>query len=532
MSIVRLKNKRNGVTYVYESIGYWDKEKQQARNNRTCIGKMNEESKEIIYNKRYLERQELEKAKRRGSVVSMEHQRHFYGATALFDKISCKLGLLDDLEACFGERAKQILSLAYYLILEDRSPMSRFERWSRTHTHPHGVGIPSQRISELFASIDEDSKQRFFSLWSDRRVETEYLAYDTTSISSYSQMIKQVKYGFNKDHDPLAQINLALLMGEKTRLPVAYRKLSGNIADVKTINKLLSDLQYLKIKKVKLVMDRGFYSQANINALYSRHYKFLIAVKNSLKLVKEKLDAVRTSMITHANYNIEHALYCQSFTTEWDYIEIKSRNKETIKEKRRLYLHIYYNEQRATDEKMKFHKQLSLLEEELLEAKHTSKHEKLYEKYFTVTQTPVRGIKVIAKEDAIKEKEKRFGYFILISNDFKDGIEAIRTYRSKDIVEKAYHDLKHRLNMRRTSVSSEESLEGKLFVQFIALIYISYIKQKMDEKKLFKKYTLQSALDELDIIESFIQPGKKRLLGEVTRKQQELFEAMDVGGIS
>ncbi|NLD04683.1 MAG: hypothetical protein GX672_02135 [Synergistaceae bacterium] len=34
MSLVYLKNKQNGVTYVYESTGYWDKEKKQARNNR------------------------------------------------------------------------------------------------------------------------------------------------------------------------------------------------------------------------------------------------------------------------------------------------------------------------------------------------------------------------------------------------------------------------------------------------------------------------------------------------------------------
>ncbi len=100
------------------------------------------------------------------------------------------------------------------------------------------------------------------------------------------------------------------------------------------------------------------------------------------------------------------------------------------------------------------------------------------------------------------------------------------------MIEKAYDDLKNRLNFRRTSVSSEESLEGKLFVQFIALICLSYIKQKMDEKGLFKHYTLQGLLNELDIIECFTQPGKKPVVGEVTRKQQELFAMMDVEGIS
>lgn len=60
MSIVRLKNKNNGVTYVYESTSYWDKEKAQARNSRVCIGKLDDESGEIIYNRRYLERQKNE----------------------------------------------------------------------------------------------------------------------------------------------------------------------------------------------------------------------------------------------------------------------------------------------------------------------------------------------------------------------------------------------------------------------------------------------------------------------------------------
>jgi hypothetical protein len=57
MSIVHLKNKKNGVTYVYESTAYWDKEKGQARNNRICIGKLNPDSGEVIYNRRFKERQ-------------------------------------------------------------------------------------------------------------------------------------------------------------------------------------------------------------------------------------------------------------------------------------------------------------------------------------------------------------------------------------------------------------------------------------------------------------------------------------------
>lgn len=48
MSIVKLKDKKSGVTYVYESESYWDKEKKQPRNKRTLIGKLDEVTGEII----------------------------------------------------------------------------------------------------------------------------------------------------------------------------------------------------------------------------------------------------------------------------------------------------------------------------------------------------------------------------------------------------------------------------------------------------------------------------------------------------
>ena len=77
-------------------------------------------------------------------------------------------------------------------------------------------------------------------------------------------------------------------------------------------------------------------------------------------------------------------------------------------------------------------------------------------------------------------------------------------------------------------VSSDAALDGKLFVQFIALILISYIRKHMIDKKLFGKYTLQGLLDELDIIECFKQPGKDHYIGEILTKQRDIYCAMDV----
>lgn len=49
---VNVLNKSTGVTYVYESLSYWDKDKQQARNKRICIGKLDPYSGKFIPSKR------------------------------------------------------------------------------------------------------------------------------------------------------------------------------------------------------------------------------------------------------------------------------------------------------------------------------------------------------------------------------------------------------------------------------------------------------------------------------------------------
>lgn len=527
MSLVYLYNKKNGITYVYESTGYWDKEKKQARNDRICIGKLDPVTGEIVPSKKRMA-QNASLPTKRGPVPSLEYKRRFYGATFLFDAIGDKLGITDDLKQCFPNSYNQILSIAYYLIMEDRNPMSRFPKWALTHTHPYGKDIPSQRSSELLSVISEDDKQSFFKLQAKRRLEEEFLAYDTTSISSYSKSLKQVKYGMNKDHDPLPQINLALIFGETSRLPVYYRKLPGNIPDVKTVTNMLTDIDFLNLNKVKLVMDRGFYSEANINELYRKHYKFLIAAKTSLKFVKKKLDEVRGTMVSRPHYSSKFGIYYDSFLMDWDYSESKKRSGEVIKDTRRLYLHLYYNDQKATDDKIAFNKLLDRLEEELTSGKRNPEHEKLYAKYFDIKETPVRGISLTPRQEPIAETEKNYGYFALISNGVKDPLDALVIYRSKDMIEKAFGNLKERLNMRRTSVSSEENLDGKLFIQFVALIFLSYIKKAMSDNDLFKNLTMQELLDELDIIERFDLPGHRHHIGEITKKQLYLYECLGV----
>ena len=261
--------------------------------------------------------------------------------------------------------------------------------------------------------------------------------------------------------------------------------------------------------------------------LMRQHHKFLIGAKLGLKIVKSVLDEVRGStMIDWSHYDEETGLYTMTFTKEWNYKEIKPRKGETLEDKRRIYVHLYYNDQRCADERLTFAKKLTRLEQELLTGERNPAHEASYEQYFVVKETPKRGITVKPKQDAIDEAQRNFGYFALMTNGVKDPQEAVRIYRFKDTVEKSFGNLKDRLAMRRMSVSSEEHFEAKLFIQFIALIYLAYIKKGMENAKLFKNYTLQELLDELDVIEYYQQPGREHHLSEISKRQAGLYQQL------
>jgi transposase len=532
MAIVNQFDKRSGKTYVYESVSYWDKEKQQPRAKRKLIGKRDPQTGEIVptdgRGKRRLEKLEVAHAVKPGPVPITIMNRRFYGGTYLLDEIGKNLGLTEDLKRCFPSTHKQILSIAYYLILESDSPLFRFEKWSTLHKHPHDKDIPSQRSSELFSGISEEQRSQFMKFQERRRADDEYWAYDTTSLSSYSQTLRQVQYGKNKEDDKLPQINLALVFGEKSGLPFYYRKLAGNIPDVSTVKNLLADFRVLGFDKVKLVMDRGFYSQTNINGLFKERLKFIVAVQTGVSWVREAIDTVYDTHRSFENLDEQHELYAQTVLTTWNYRQERPYKKDVIAETRRVYLHVFFNPEKYVEDETSFDRKLISMRREILSDKRVPEHERFYEKYFEVKDTPVRGVQVVVKDEIVRKTKRYYGYFALLSNEKMDAMTALQLYRNKDIVEKAFGNLKDRLNLRRLLVSSEKSLDGKLFVGFIALIYLAYIKKRMHEAGMFRDYTMQTLLDQLDVIECFENPGNELRVGEILSKQRLIYDALGI----
>ena len=532
MGIVTQTDKRSGITYAYETTYRWDKEKKQSRAKRICVGKVDQQTGEIVPTRGRARKGESKNPDqlpvKRGPKTFVATRHLYYGATYLLEAFADQIGLTTDLKACFPDIYTKLLSVAFYLILEDNNPLYRFEKWNLTHRHPYGKDIASPRSSELFAAITDDQIANFLRLQAKRRVEEEYWAYDSTSISSYSESLLQAQWGKNKENDKLPQINLLLVFGEKSGLPFYYRKLAGNIPDSKTVKHLLEDLDILGFGKTKFVMDRGFYSEANINGLYKDHVKFLVGAKLSLSFIKKNLDRVYDDIRMFNNYDEGLSTYGYTVTADWDYTQDRPYKGDTIKDKRRIYIHYYYSIERGADEEQAFDKKIATLHRELLSGNTVEAHATAYSKYFVVKETPRRGRQVTFKDDVIKAARRNIGYFALITNEKMDAFTALHLYRMKDVVEKAFGNLKDRLNMRRLLAKSEKNLDGKIFNEFIALILISHLDHKMKEANLYKMYTMQQLLDTLDVIECFEDKSHALRLGELLNKQVAIYEALGV----
>lgn len=139
MSIVTQTDKRTGITYAYDTTYYWDKEKRQSRSKRICVGKIDPETGDIVPTRGRAKKGSKSasgKPAKTGPKPFVETRHLYYGATYLLNEFANELGLASDLRQCFPETYKQLLSVAFYLILEDNNPLYRFEKW---HLHPEAV---------------------------------------------------------------------------------------------------------------------------------------------------------------------------------------------------------------------------------------------------------------------------------------------------------------------------------------------------------------------------------------------------------
>ena len=121
------------------------------------------------------------------------------------------------------------------------------------------------------------------------------------------------------------------------------------------------------------------------------------------------------------------------------------------------------------------------------------------------------------------------GFQAILTNSIKDPVKTLQVYRDKDKVEKCFDDLKNQLDMKRLRMHNSETVDGRLFIQFLSLIYVSALRKELRESKLIEKYSVRELLREMETLVEIKYSGKYgRVLTEITKPQKKVFKALKI----
>ena len=448
--------------------------------------------------------------------------RRKVGMMDIIDHIGKVSGIDDAIYAATDRgTAQKILSLARYLLATNGQSLPGITTWQLTHPIPYEDGLSEDIYHDLFETIgrDESLIQSFFQARLSSLKSKALLAYDSTTVSTYSGRISESRYGFNKAHDGLETVKLLSLYSIETRQPIAFAKQPGNQPDVITIENALKQLQALGVNTAEIVTDNGYDSEKNLAELLHAHFDFITLIKTSIKWVKKELDSRvdefhTTSSACPFDINTHGitVMRMQEFSRARKYGSTKKGLSEGDEEtfRRRIYLHLYFNPLRRVEQDTAFDKDIFELkaliedgasEEDLSDSALEKARKFLHIRYYGSKRT------VTFNEKAIAAQKKYHGYFSLVSNCEKDPFECLRKYRKRETIEFFFESGKQRADGSRTRVWSSECLMGRMLVQFVALCYYEHLSEQLRQMK----QALTSEIADPDKEKAEIQNNKKLL---------------------
>lgn len=394
------------------------------------------------------------------------------------------------------------------------------------YNHPlstEGMKVYSDsKISSFLRDIKRDDSIGFQNDWNGKRDHREkiYISYDSTNKHCQAGDIEIAEHGHEKDKQNKPICNYSAAYDRNNRLPLFYEAYPGSISDVSQLLFMLEKAVAYGYKNAGFILDRGYFSEANIRFMDKNGYDFIIMVKGCKDIVNKLVLENRGTFEDEWTYSIP-------------YYEVNGKTVESelfASDEKKRYFHIYYSDYRKAKERARLNSDIREQKEYLESIKGTSaKIDSRYTEYFDLIYYH-EGKKeqvlqfVREKQDVISRAFKHCGYFCIITSSKMSAADALDLYKSRDASEKLFRGDKSYLGERSMRTYHDEPAQAKIFIEFVALIVRNKIytclKDRMKELQKKKNYmTVPAALKELDKIEIIHQTdGVYRLDHAVTAK--------------
>lgn len=383
------------------------------------------------------------------------------------DKISNDLGLKDISN-------EYVLALVYSQLLEKRS-VNKLADWLRFTEIPDVLDIDEISIKKLYESLSEIEEKEFQELNSNMvNIFKKYEDFSKAAVidvtdtyfEGSSQKIKTRK-GKEGKVKKLLQIGLGVTFNHG--FPILQKQYQGNLSQINILKDMVLTLKDLGLDSI--IVDRGMVTPESIENLEKQQYKIIAGLKKSQKLKENFISLINRDNI----YTLPN--------------RVKLKNTEV------------------------FIQTFKYLKGELVV---------IYNPEYEVLKKAIN----FSKD---KESDFSIGYSLIYHNTKYPAKDIVEKYFDKDIVERAFKQMKGILNLRPIRVWLKDHVEGHVRICYLAYAILSLMNYKL--KKL--NISANEALDNLKQgyrVELFdtINKHSWSLTVELEPKQRKILKALGV----
>lgn len=413
----------------------------------------------------------------------------------LYWVVAKDIGLLDDLSLVWGEHtANAILSIAFHWMHTAHNAAYLYESWSPGKLLPLTDNIPAKEMTEFFDSLLSIAgwRKTFFQARVARLPENEMLSFDATEIATDAQEISYAQYGKGKEGGYQKQVGLIVLMGHRSKMPVLFRVLPGNITDVSTVSDMLFRFDEITDKKrvFAAVLDRGYCSLDNIARFIDQKSRVIIATKTNIQWVRDGMEAVLPHLwMAHSRIK-NKSCWGHSVPIKKAFSDGKTR---------KFWLQVYRSDSKSHIENENFFKTLDKFEcawnsynpnEDVRKTLVNTLTKNPLLKYYENNQGKPGIDTLVRNHSTIDEATRFFGCFCNVTTFECSPTDALVEYATRDVIEKGFKAGKSNADMSVLRAHSDETSEGRFIIGFCCMSILTHIYAKMN------KYTYETGKDD------------------------------------
>ena len=421
-----------------------------------------------------------------------------------------------------------LLDLACYSIITEGNAAQYYPDYAFCHPlFTNDMKIYSDsKISDFLRELGPEQSVGFLNSWNGSRNHREriYISYDSTNKGCQAGDIDIVEYGHPKVDQGIPVFNYSIAYDAANREPLFYEEYPGSINDVSQLRCAVDKAYSYGYRKLGFILDRGYFSRANITYLDRNGYSFVIMVKGMKKFIRSVVKKyLGTFENKRARYIDRYDVYGTTVTMPMYEGDEKERS-----------IHLYFSDTRAVKEKQKVKEKIRKMQTFLDSC--MGKEREFgpgFEEYFYLHYEDDGVTFKLAEEktNVIEEELSLCGYFAIITSDKMTAKEAIHLYKSRDASEKLFQSDKSFLGNRSLRVDGNDAASSKIFIEFVALILrcrlYTCLKEKYDSMLEQPNYlTVPAAIRELEKVVMIRQlDGVYRLEHAVTKQEKVILDA-------